>query len=153
MDFSSYWLSSRTTAIMFDPRTYLLPEAAGWGQQIRSRVKQNCCFPRNQSITVLLYTFVFSTKLYSIFPLTYPLLFRRFQYPRPSSLRIGTTSWLCGVNITWLIEPMKIRPWVNSSIAGNRSLNCWTVNRKLLQLLVILLLTAKMLCIYCIALI
>ena len=57
----------------FYPRTDLLPEAAGWGQQIRSRVKQNCCCPRTQSITLLLYTFIFSKILYSLFPLTYPL--------------------------------------------------------------------------------
>ena len=54
----SYWLGSRTTAVLCDPRTDLLPAAAGWGQQIRSRVKQNCCCPRSQSITVLLYTFI-----------------------------------------------------------------------------------------------
>ena len=75
---------------------------------------------------------------------------RCFKYPRPSSPRIGTTFWHCDVNITWLREPMKTRPSVNSSIAGNRSMNCWPVNRTVLQLVGILLLTAKMLCIYCI---
>ena len=49
---NSYWLGSRTTAILFDPRTDLFPEAAGWGQQIPSRVKQNCCCRRIQSITI-----------------------------------------------------------------------------------------------------
>ena len=43
-------LVSRTTVILFDPRTDLLPEAAGRGPQISSRVKQNCCCPRSQSI-------------------------------------------------------------------------------------------------------
>ena len=43
-----------------------LSEAAGWGQQIRSRVKQNCCCPRTQSITVLLYTFIFSKLSHSV---------------------------------------------------------------------------------------
>ena len=81
---------------------------------------------------------------YSLFPLTC------FEYPRPSIPRIGMKFWHCDVNITWLREPRKIRPSVNSSIAGNRSLNCWPVNRSLLQLVRILLLTAKMLCIYCI---
>ena len=57
----------------------------------------------------------------------------------------------CDVNITWLIEPMKIRPSVNSTIAGNRSMNCWPVNRTVMQLIGILLLIVKMLCIYCIA--
>ena len=42
----SYWLYSRKTT--------------GFRQQIRSQVKQNCCCPRSQSITVLLYTFIFS---------------------------------------------------------------------------------------------
>ena len=37
------------------------------------------------------------------------------QYPSPSSLRICKTIRHCDVNITWLIEPMKIRPLVNSS--------------------------------------
>ena len=45
----------------------------------------------------------------------------------------------CDVNITWLIEPMKIRPSVNSSTAGNRSMNCWLVNRTVMQLIGILL--------------
>ena len=68
----NYWLGSRTTAVLFHPRTDLLPEAAGWGQQIRSRVKQNCCCPRSQSITVLFNTpSFFLQKNYSLFPLTY----------------------------------------------------------------------------------
>ena len=58
---------------------------------------------------------------------------RCFQYPRPSSPRICTTPRRCDVNITWLIEPMKIKPSVNSSIADNRSMNCWPVNRTVLQ--------------------
>ena len=45
---------------------------------------------------------------------------------------------------------MKITPSVNSSIAGNWSMNCWPVNRSVLQVVGILLLNAKMLCIYCI---
>ena len=51
--------------------TNLLPEAEGWGQQIRSRVKQNCCCSRNQSITVLFYIFIFFKIL--LFQLTYPI--------------------------------------------------------------------------------
>ena len=42
----SYWLGSRTTAVLFV-----------WGQ-IRSRVKLNCCCQRSQSITVMIYTFI-----------------------------------------------------------------------------------------------
>ena len=57
----------------------------------------------------------------------------------------------CDVNITWHIEPMKIRPSVNSSTASNRSMNCWPLNRTVMQLIEILLLIVKMLCIYCIA--
>ena len=43
--------------------------------QICSRVKQKCCCPRSQSITVLLYTFILSKFSYSwsLFPLAYPL--------------------------------------------------------------------------------
>ena len=37
------------------------------------------------------------------------------------------------VMIMWLVELMKIRPSVNSLIAGNRSMNCWPVNRIMLQ--------------------
>ena len=55
------------------PKNDLLPKTAGWGQQICSRVKQNCCCLRSQSITVLLYTFIFSKFSYSLFSLTYPL--------------------------------------------------------------------------------
>ena len=64
----SYWLVSSTTPVLFDPRTDLLPEAAGWLQQTRSRVKQNCCCPRSQSITVLLYTFIFQNVKVRQFP-------------------------------------------------------------------------------------
>ena len=64
-----------------------------------------------------------------LFTLFTHISIRCFQYPRPSRPRIWMTPWICYVNITWLIEPMKIRPWVNSSIAGNRSINCWPVNR------------------------
>ena len=73
----------------------------GFGQQIRLRVKQNCCcqrnqsilseaagwwqqIRRNQSITVLLYTFIFSLKNIHSFHSTYPC----FQYQCPSSPRI-----------------------------------------------------------------
>ena len=52
-----------------------------------------------------------------------------FQYPRPSSPRICPTPRHNDVNITWLIEPMKIKPSVNSSITDNRSKNCWPENR------------------------
>ena len=97
---------------MFDPRMDLLPEAAGWGQQIRSRVKQNCCCTRSKPRTVLLYTFIFQKFSYSLFPLTYPL-------DGFNSQRIWTTPRHCDVTITWLIEPMEIRPSVNSSIAGS----------------------------------
>ena len=55
----NYWLGSRTTAVLFDQRTNLFPDIAGLRQQIRFRVKQNYCCPGNQSITVLLYTFIF----------------------------------------------------------------------------------------------
>ena len=41
--------------------------------------------------------------------------------------------WHCDVNIMWLIEPMKIRPSVKCQIAGNRWMNCWPVNRTVLQ--------------------
>ena len=140
---------SKTTAILFDPRKDLLPKAAGWGQQIPLSVKQNCCCPRSQSITVLLYTFIFF-KIF-LFTLSTHISIRWFQYPRPSSLRIWTTPRHCYVNITWLTEPMKIRPWVNISPGGNRSMNCWLVNITVLQLIGIFLLTVKMLCIYFIA--
>ena len=132
-----------------DNSSFVWPEAAGWGQQIHSRVKQNYCCPSSQSITVLLYTFIFKIKIIN-FSHSH-ISIRCFKYPHPSSSRRGTTFWHCDVNITWLREPMKIRPLVNSSIAGNRSMNCWPVNRSVLQLVGIFLLTAKMLCIYCIA--
>ena len=64
-----------------------------------------------------------------LFTLSTHISIRCFQYPLPSSPRIWTTLRHCDVNIMWLIEQMKIRPSVNSSIAGNRSMNCWPVNR------------------------
>ena len=70
----SFWLGSKTTAVSFDPRTDLLTKAAWWGQQIRSRNKQNCFCPRSQSIIVLLYTYIFSKISYSLFLSTYLLV-------------------------------------------------------------------------------
>ena len=61
----SYRLGSWKKAILFDPRTDMLPETTDWGQQIPSRVGQNCCCLRNQSITGLLYIFSFSKFSYS----------------------------------------------------------------------------------------
>ena len=112
---------------------------------LAGKVKLRCCYPRTQSKTVLLYTFILSTKTIT---LSTHISIRCFQYPRSSSPRIGTTSWHCDVNITLHIEPMKMRPSVNSSIAGNRSMNCWPVYISVLHLIGMLLLTAKM-CIYC----
>ena len=118
-DNSLYWLGSRTTAVLFDPRTNLLPEAISWGQQIRLRVKLNCFCSRTQSITVLLYTFIFSKFSFSLFPLAYPLYVFNIlvcqvrEYRQcPDIVR----------SISRYIEPMIIRPLVNSLIAGNRSI-------------------------------
>ena len=119
----SYWLGSRTTAVFLTRgRTC-------------SRIKQKCCGPRSLSMTVLLYTFILSKFSYSwsLFPLTYPI-------DVPSRPRILTSPLHCDVNITWLIEPMKIGPSVNS----------WPVNWTVLQRIWIFLLTVKMLYIYCI---
>ena len=89
---------------LFDSRPDLLSEAGGWRQQIRSRVKQNCCCPRNHSITDLLYTFIFSKLSYF------------------------------DAMIIWFGEPMKKkRLSVNSSILGNRSMNSFTGDRSIEQ--------------------
>ena len=89
----------------------------------------------------------FSKFSYSLLSLTDPEF---FQYHRPSIPRIWMTSRHYDFNITLLIEPRKIRPSVDKSIAGNRSMNCLLVNRKVLQRLGIFLSTVKILCIYCI---
>ena len=49
---NTYRLASGTTAVLFDPRTDLLPSACDFAQQICPRIKQNCCCPQTQSITV-----------------------------------------------------------------------------------------------------
>ena len=49
-----------------------------------------------------------------LFTLSTHISIRCLQYPHPSSPRIWRRPWHCYVNITWLIEPMKIRPSVNS---------------------------------------
>ena len=118
------------------------------GQHIRFRVKQNCCCPRSQSITFFYTPSFFQQQKIT---LSTHISIRCFQYPPPSSPRIGTTSWHCDVNTMRLIELMNIRPSVNSSKAGNESMNCWPVNWRVLQLIWFLWLTAKMLYIYCIA--
>ena len=98
---------SRTTAVLFDPRTNLLPVAAGWGLK--------CCCWKSQSLTVLLYIFIFFQNfLIQSFHWVNNTSMKCFHYPRPSSSRIWTTPRHCDVNIMWLIEPMKIRSLVNS---------------------------------------
>ena len=79
--------------------------------------------------------------MYSLFPLT--------------SMFSISLSVKCDVNISWLIEPMKTRPSVNSSIAGNSSMNCWVVNRTVMHIenrIEIFLSIVKIFCIYCIVL-
>ena len=111
----SYWLGLMTAAVLFDQRTKLSPEAAGWGQQICSRVNLNCC-SWSQSITVLLYTFIFF-KIF-LFSLSTLVSITCFQYSGLSSPRIWTTPLHCDINITGLIETLKIRPSVNSYDSG-----------------------------------
>ena len=82
-----------------------------------------------------------------LFTLSTHISIKCFQYPRSSSPRIWAMPGHWDVNITWRIEPMKIRPSVSSSLTGNRSLNCWPV----LQQIGILFWTVKMLCIHCVA--
>ena len=132
----SYWLGSRTRTVLFDPRTNLC-----------TRVKQNCRCPRSQSINVLLYTFIFPNFLiHSFHALTYQLDIFYILVRQVENLDDASTLWR--QYIKWLIEPMKIRLSFSISIAGNRSTNCWPVNRTVLQLIGIWLLTVKMSCIY-----
>ena len=49
---NTYRLVSLGKSVLFDPRTDLLPPVCGLGQQIRPRVKENCCCPQIWSITV-----------------------------------------------------------------------------------------------------
>ena len=60
---NSYWLGSRTTAILFDPRTDLLPEAAGWGQHIPAtdpfEGQTKLLLSENPVCNYFLYTFIF----------------------------------------------------------------------------------------------
>ena len=86
-----------------------------------------------------------------LFTLTAHITICCFQYLGPSSPRNWMTPRHSEVNITWLIKQMKIRPSVNNSIAGDKLMNCWRINRTVLQLIGISLLTIKILCIDCIA--
>ena len=70
----SFRLGSKTTAVSFDPRTDLLAKAACWGQQIRSRIKQNCVCLRTQSIIVYYTPSFFQKNSYSLFVTTYLLV-------------------------------------------------------------------------------
>ena len=68
-----YRLVSRTT-VLFNPRTDLLLEATGSG------VKQNCCCPRTQSVTVYMYQDISNQCVYNY------TFFKRFK----SRLAIGS---------------------------------------------------------------
>ena len=123
----SYWLASRTTVVLFDL-------SSGQTKLLLSEKPVYNCFVIHLQ---------FLKKIHFFHP---HLSIRCFKYP--SSPRIGTTFWNCDVNITWFREPMKTRQSVNSSIVGNRSMNCWPFNRSVLQLVEILLLIVKILYIY-----
>ena len=120
-----------------DNGSFVWPEN---GSVARSR----CC-PRSQSITVLLYTFIFSKFSYSLFPLTYPLdVFNILVLQvRVSGRRLDIVTIY---HVTYWTKEYKV---IGQQF--NRSMNCWQVNRTVLQLIGILLLTVKILCIYCIA--
>ena len=105
-----------------DNRSFVWPEKGSVARSCRLRATgpfeghQNCCCPRIQLITVLLYTFIFF-KIF-LFTLSIHISIRCFQYTRLSSPRIWTMHRHCDVNITWLIKPMKIRPSVNMFDSG-----------------------------------
>ena len=65
-----------------------------------------------------------------LFTLFSHISIRCYQYPHPSSPRIWKTHQY---HVTYWTN--EIRPSVNSSIAGNRSMNCWPVNRTVMQLI------------------
>ena len=134
----SYWLGSRTTAVLFDLRTDLLAKATGWGQQLCLRVKQSFCCPRNQSISDLLYTFIFSKLSY--FLDFWKILIMIFIQQLLILILLTSTA---DIKITWPVEPMKIRQLVNSSIEGKRSTNCWPVNRTVMQQIGILFMNSQ----------
>ena len=69
----SYSLDWRTTAFLFVPRTNLFARSHRLRATHSFEYQTNCCCLRSQSVTVLLYTFIFSKFSYSLFPLTYPL--------------------------------------------------------------------------------
>ena len=52
------WLLGQQQFCLILEHADLLPSACGFGQQISPRVKQNCCCPRTQSITVYYYVSV-----------------------------------------------------------------------------------------------
>ena len=89
----SYWLGSRTTAVLFDPRT---DPFEGQTKLLLSEEPVYNCFVIHLHLK----------KNYSLFPLTY-ISIRCFKYPRPSSPRVGATFWHCDVNIMWLRKPIK----------------------------------------------
>ena len=101
-------------------------------QQISPRVKQNCCYPRSQSITVLLCTFICFQNC--LFPLTNKNYILPLTFVKSENLNDVTSSYFDIVTsidmICWTNEK---RPSVNSSIEGNRSMNRWSVNRTLMQ--------------------
>ena len=117
-----------TTAVLFDPTDGSV--ARGLGQQILSRGKLNCCCPRNHSITDLLYTFIFRNRLLL---LDVWKILMMLSIQQSEILDNGIIDHCADVKITWLVEPMKIRQSVNSSIAGNKSTNCWPVKRTVMQ--------------------
>ena len=176
---NSYWLFSRKSAGFFlpedvsvarrrrltrrricrpktqaDPQTYLSPEDAGLGQQIRSWVRYKLLLSEKPvySCFVKHRRFIFKIVLFyeiNCYSFANQLIF--CIDPRPSSLSILTSPlfryYKRQDHVTYCTKRRSSVNLVNSSIAGNRSMNCWPVNRTVMQRMRIFWLTVKTLCI------
>ena len=97
-----YRLGSRTTAFFLAEDASIAFSLRGFGQQVSIRVKQNCCCPIRQSITVFWFTPLFYSKFFhSLFHLM------SLISSSVKSDNLEDDSRHCDVNITRLIEPTK----------------------------------------------
>ena len=125
MTMYSYWLVSRTTAVLFDPRTDLLRLRATDAVESQTNLLL--------SVNPVYHWFVIHLHLFKIYfftPSTYKYI-RCFQYPytvKSENLNDASTLWRQNNVIYWTNEILGKQSTVRS-----RSINRWTVDQSIEQ--------------------
>ena len=120
-----YCLGFRTTAALFDPRTSIcwlraIDPFEGPLKLLLSKKLVYSCFVDSNCLILL------TQKLFALTSPLYDWKKNQTIWTIPFLLISILLSTIADVKNTWLIEPIKIRPSVNSLILRKRLMNCWS---------------------------